>query len=204
MSAITWTRLLTAVGRISARSLQIGAAALGTTAVLIASACGSGTVRPRSEQSSQGPAAVAERLQAEWRSAITAGAIADRSKQFPSPPRRILLHRLGADAHQLGFTIVRVKLLRPRELAPIVVIRAPETQRFTQQMVPRIVQLIDHKRRTRDDRNGWDYEGLFFEVENLKGAPFVVVFNHWRGLHQGGGQWAASERLLPFIHGGRA
>ena len=29
------------------------------------------------------------------------------------------------------------------------------------------------------------------------GRPFLVVFNHWRGPHGGGGQWATERRPLP-------
>ena len=56
-------------------------------------------------------------------------------------------------------------------------------------------------RHTGDDRKGWAYEGFYLEARDRWDTPFLVVFNHWRGRHAGGGQWARSANLRPFAHG---
>ena len=55
---------------------------------------------------------------------------------------------------------------------------------------------------TGDDRTGWAYEGFYLKPSTTRrGRPFLVVFNHWRGNHPGGGQWTSDPTLLPFDHG---
>jgi hypothetical protein len=36
------------------------------------------------------------------------------------------------------------------------------------------------------DTRGWSYEGFFFEAQDESGAPFIAVYNFWRGQHKGG------------------
>ena len=68
---------------------------------------------------------------------------------------------------------------------------------------PAILRLNDPKARTNNDRTGWAYEGLMFEARNTQGVPFLATFNWWRGVfgQVGGGQWATSQSLYPFLHG---
>jgi hypothetical protein len=92
-----------------------------------------------------------------------------------------------------------VDLLRPRQLAPRIVVRTGDYLRVTRAM-PEILRAIDPKARTNDDRTGWRYEGFYFEADDGHGVPFALAFNFWRGSSAGGGQWARSERLYPFAH----
>jgi len=145
-------------------------------------------------------AQVAGRIQRSWRSALRAGAATDPAKRFPSPPRAWLSRRLREAEQRYGFHVVRVVMLRPRRLAPLVVIRASD-RRALARATAAILRRLDPKRLTNDDRTGWAYEGFFFEAQDRRGVPFLLTFNSWRGPHAGGGQWAASEDLFPFAHG---
>jgi hypothetical protein len=72
----------------------------------------------------------------------------------------------------------------------------------TRSNVPSILRTLDPRRNTGDDRTGWAYEGFFFEaLDSADGQPFLIVHNHWRGKHAGGGQWPSSPNLLPAPHG---
>jgi len=95
---------------------------------------------------------------------------------------------------------VRVELLDPRQLAPVVIVRTTHYVELANATAS-ILRHIDPKVRTNDDRTGWRYEGFFFEAQDEHGVPFLGVFNFWRGAGAGGGQWARSEQLFPFNHG---
>jgi hypothetical protein len=108
--------------------------------------------------------------------------------------------RLRRAAARYRFDVVKVAMIRPRQAAPLVVVRTANRLALAR-ATRAILRLLDPKRRTNDDRTGWAYEGFLFRAEDRSGVPFLITFNHWRGPHAGGGQWAASEALLPFEHG---
>jgi hypothetical protein len=130
----------------------------------------------------------------------TAAASGDRAKSFPSPPRHVLLQRLHRSESRFGFSLVRVTMLRPLQLAPVVVIRSDDEQAIAR-ATPQIVAGFDPHRVTKENPSGFAYEGIFFLAETSKGVPYLAVFNHWRAPHVGGGQWAARESLYPYPHG---
>jgi hypothetical protein len=111
-----------------------------------------------------------------------------------------LRRRLATLAKAEDFTIVRVKFLRPRQLAPVVIVRTTHYVRLAR-ATNSILRRIDPKLRSNDDRTGWRYEGFFFEAQDEHGIPFLGAFNFWRGPHAGGGQFARSDQLFPFAHG---
>jgi hypothetical protein len=127
-------------------------------------------------------------------------ATGDTAKAFPSPPRRVLLRRLETARSRFGFEIESVTMLRPLQLAPVVVLRSDRKVQLSR-ATPSIVKLIDPRHVTRQNPSGFAYEGIFLVVETTRGVPYLLVFNHWRAPHVGGGQWAASESLFPYPHG---
>jgi hypothetical protein len=137
---------------------------------------------------------------AEWEREITSRARAHPRETFANLPVPMLRSRLAALARRYDFEVTSVQLLRPRQLAPSIVVR---TRRYVElaRATRLILKQLDPKARTNDDRTGWRYEGFFFEADDEHGVPFLAVFNFWRGPHAGGGQWARSDRLFPFAHG---
>src|SRR5205814_10311160 len=103
-------------------------------------------------------------------------------------------------AKRYDFEVVSLRFLRPRQLAPEVVVR---TRRYAElaHAVPAIAAALNPRLRVQDDRLGWEYEGFFFEAQDEHGVPFLAVFDFMRGPHKGGGQFARSEPLFPFAHG---
>lgn len=142
----------------------------------------------------------AARVLAEWRREIARRAVAAPKFRFPNLSPATVRQRLDRLARTYDFRVVSVQFLRPRQLAPLVVV---QTSRYEQlaRATHAILQQIDPKRRTNDDRTGWRFEGFFFEAQDERGIPFLAADNFWRGESAGGGQWARSEPLYPFPHG---
>ena len=90
-------------------------------------------------------------------------------------------------------------LLRPGQLAPEIAVRTTHYLALARAL-PGILRNLD-PHSAQSDTRGWSYEGFFFEAQDENGAPFLAVYNFWRGQHNGGGQWARSEPLFPFPHG---
>jgi hypothetical protein len=135
-----------------------------------------------------------------WRAELRSAALAAPGDHFKNLPRSTLFDRLRIQAARKNFAVVSVQLLRPRQLAPLVVVEAADKHAFVA-ATPAILKAIDPKRSTGDDRTGWAYEGFLLEAVDSNSVPFLVVFNHWRGPHAGGGQWASDPALFPFAHG---
>jgi hypothetical protein len=135
-----------------------------------------------------------------WRADLRSAALAAPGDHFKNLSRSTLFDRLRIQAVRKNFAVVSVQLLRPRQLAPLVVVEAVDKRAFVA-ATPAILKAIDPKRATGDDRTGWAYEGFLLEAVDSSGVPFLVVFNHWRGPHAGGGQWASDPALFPFAHG---
>jgi hypothetical protein len=146
------------------------------------------------------PAQAAANVVRQWRADLHSSALENPKRNFASPSRSTLLKGLRVEAARNNFKIVRVQFLHPRQVAPLVIVKAAD-KRSLAAATPAILRRIDPKARTGDDRTGWAYEGFLFESLDSDGVPFLVVFNNWRGIHAGGGQWASDPSLFPFAHG---
>jgi hypothetical protein len=135
---------------------------------------------------------------AEWRRDVQARGRRAPKQRFDNLPPSELRRRLAALAKLHDFTIARVEILQPRQLAPVVIVRTTHYLELAH-ATKSILHQIDPKVRTNDDRTGWRYEGFFFEAQDEHGIPFLGAFNFWRGPHAGGGQWARSDPLFPFV-----
>jgi hypothetical protein len=49
------------------------------------------------------------------------------------------------------------------------------------------------------DQSGWTYEGFYFQGNDERGIPFVIVSDLTRGQVEGS-QFARSEELYPYAH----
>lgn len=137
---------------------------------------------------------------AEWERELRERARAAPGRRFDNLDPRLLRRRLASEARRHRFRVVSFRLLRPRQLAPRIVVRTAHYLELAR-ATPGILSRLDVKAPTSDDRTGWRYEGFYFEAQDEHGVPFLVVFNFWRGRHAGGGQWARSDALFPFAHG---
>jgi hypothetical protein len=132
---------------------------------------------------------VGAHLRAKWEAIVRARGRAYPAGRWPNPAPASLRARLRRAAAADDFQIVSVKLLRPRQIAPEIVVRTTRYVAVARAAGPLIIAL---------ERG---YEGFYFEARDERGIPFFVTERFVRGPHPGGGQWARSEPLFPFSHG---
>jgi hypothetical protein len=135
-----------------------------------------------------------------WERDIRKRAQADSRTRFQNLDPALLRQRVSEAASRYDFDVVSLELLRPRQLAPKLIVSTKHYLDLAR-ATPEILRSVDPKAVTSDDRTGWKYEGFYFEARDEHGVPFLAVFNMMRGPGPGGGQWARSERLYPSPHG---
>jgi hypothetical protein len=167
---------------------------------LMAFAASAALASSRDSAGGPSPTARVKAIEKMWRANHRSGALVDPKRHFPSTSRATLTSRLRLAARHFNITVVKVEIFHPRQAAPLVVIQA-KNKRALASSTGAILDLIDPKARTNDDRTGWAYEGFLFEARDRDGVPFLASFNWWRGPHAGGGQWASDPSLYPFPHG---
>lgn len=140
-------------------------------------------------------------LKQEWRQTLAAGADDDPVARFDNLTEDEFLGRLQEAANDYGFRVVEIQWLKPLQAAPLVVVEANDPASLAGD-VPSILRLLDPSAEAGEDWQDWSFEGLFFEARDQSGAPFLAVYNHWRGFDRGVGEWARSESLYPFPHTG--
>jgi hypothetical protein len=135
-----------------------------------------------------------------WLREIAKRAHEDPRTRFPNLAPFLFRQRLAEAARRYRFEVVSARLLRPRQLAPEVVVR---TRHYVElaRAVPALEAALNPRLPARDDRRGWEYEGFYLEARDEHGVPFLAVFDFVRGRGPGGGQWARSDPLFPFAHG---
>jgi hypothetical protein len=181
------------------RRATISVVLIAAAAATAGGCAGHATSRSRSLASSSAQRSAAT-VRADWLREIRTRAQTAPRARFDNPSRAMLLTRLRRLEHRYGFRVVALRVLRPREQAPLVVVETSDKQAMARN-TRSILHVIDPKRPTGDDRTGWRYEGFYFEARDRAGVPFLAVFNYWRGRSAGGGQWASEESLYPFAHG---
>jgi hypothetical protein len=134
-----------------------------------------------------------------WLREITSRARRYPEARFPNPPSAELVRNVREYAQRYDFDIVSVRLLRPRQLAPRIIVRTKHYRELAQ-ATPAILRRLDPRGAAADDSQGWKYEGFYFEARDEHGIPFMSAYNFWRGPSGGGGMWARSEPLFPFDH----
>ena len=137
-------------------------------------------------------------VRAKWQAELAQGVQEKPGLRFANLPRAELIRRVAEAAERYDFDVEHVKFLRPKQLAPMVVVRSTDPYALAKD-VPAIRRSLDPKVETGDDRTGWAWEGFYFEVRDQDAKPGLAIMTFWR--RGGGGQWAADESLFPFPHG---
>jgi hypothetical protein len=126
---------------------------------------------------------------------ISKGAL---NQRFPNPSPNEFRGRVTLVGKSYGFRAMSVRFVRPRELAPIVVVQTGRERKKFIADVAAIVDLLDPRSSSRH-RGAVTFEGFVFEARDAKG-PFVRVYNAYRGEIMGG-QWSAEPGTYPYGHG---
>jgi hypothetical protein len=127
--------------------------------------------------------------------------VSDRTEaleqRFPNPSPAAFRRRVALVGRRYGFTVDRLLLLRPRQLAPLVVVHTRRDRRAFVADVPAIMQLLDPVS-TSSRGSAITFEGFFFAAVDDRG-PFVRVENVHRGETEGG-QWSWDPCHYPYPH----
>jgi hypothetical protein len=137
----------------------------------------------------------ARELHADWLRTIRGRARRRGSERFVRPRSAVLRARLRRAASAYGLRIRSVRLRRPKQLAPDVVLESDDFVRASRALGA-VVDAIDPPPRS----NAKVYEAVFVELVDDRGVPYAIAFDALRG-HVEGGQWARAESLYPFAHG---
>lgn len=120
------------------------------------------------------------------------------NQHFPNLSPAEFRARAAQAGKKFGFRVQSIRFLRPRELAPIVLVSTTRDRKEFIQDVPAIVAVLDPQA-VSGHRMAVTFEGLFFEARDANG-PFVRVDNSYRGEVMGG-QWSAEPGAYPYEHG---
>ncbi|HEY2354628.1 MAG TPA: hypothetical protein VGH79_07015 [Gaiellaceae bacterium] len=131
-----------------------------------------------------------------------AGGVADEldalGQRFANPSPAAFRRRVALVGKRFGFRVVSLRLLRPEQLAPLLVVKTNRDRREFVRDVPTIERLLDPTSSS-GHRTASTFEGFYFAAEDAKG-PFVSTEQVLRGEVEGG-QWPASDNLYPYAHG---
>jgi hypothetical protein len=116
---------------------------------------------------------------------------------FPNPSPAVFRRRVALVGRRYGFTVRQLRLLRPRQLAPLLVVRTGRDRKAFVHDVPAIMKLLDPTSNG-PGRTAITFEGFFFEAEDEHGA-FVRIDNHYRGETEGG-EWSWNRCVYPYPH----
>jgi hypothetical protein len=116
---------------------------------------------------------------------------------FPNPTAHAFRRRVQLVAQRYGFRVASLRLLRPRQFAPLLVILTDRNRKDFVADVPAILALLDPTTSGRG-ATALTFEGFFFEARDAKG-PFVRTENVYRGEVEGG-EWSWSRCAYPFQH----
>jgi hypothetical protein len=118
-------------------------------------------------------------------------------QRFPNPKPRAFRTRVAAVGRRYGFEVASLRLLRPLDDAPLLVVSTHRDRKQFVQDVPAIMRLLNP---TVDvgKKSASTFEGFFFEARDAKG-PFVRVEGVSRGEAMGG-EWSWDRCVYPYAH----
>ena len=118
-------------------------------------------------------------------------------QRFPNPSPASFRRRVELVGRRYGFTAEELRLLRPRQLAPLLVVKTDRDRKAFVHDIPAIMALLDPTS-TGDEQTALTFEGFYLEATDAKG-PFVRIENAHRGETEGG-QWSWNRCVYPYAH----
>jgi hypothetical protein len=118
-------------------------------------------------------------------------------QRFPNPSPAAFRKLVALVGRRYGFRVVSLRLLRPRQLAPLLVVETGRDRKAFVHDVPAIMALLDPTS-SAGQQTAITFEGFLFEARDAKGA-FVRVEDVYRGEVEGG-QWSWNRCDYPYPH----
>ncbi len=133
-----------------------------------------------------------------WASGNGGGGFAESfralDERFPNPSPAAFRKRVALVGKRYGFTVASLRLLRPRQIAPLLIVRTDRPRKAFVRDIPQIMELLN-PHSFAGHRNAETFEGFFIAAEDAKG-PFTFSASVVRNDQSGSG-WAASRCLWP-------
>src|SRR5262249_55543865 len=96
-------------------------------------------------------------------------------ERFPNPPPAAFRERVALVGKPFGFTVVSLRLLRPRQIAPLLIVRTDRPRKAFVKDVGKIMELLNPTNSYKH-QVALTFEGFFFAAEDAKG-PFTFSAN---------------------------
>jgi hypothetical protein len=133
----------------------------------------------------------------QWLRDLRAAARANPEQRFRSPSAAVFMRRLAREAAAHDFTVVSVRMLHARQLAPLIVVRTSDGVALAHGM-PSVLLALDSDWSPRSD-----YEGMYFAAVDEKGVPLFLASNvigdRWPHEFEGS-EWGRTDALYPLPH----
>jgi hypothetical protein len=133
-----------------------------------------------------------------WASGNGGGGFAESyralDERFPNPSAAAFRKRVALVGKRYGFTVASVRLLRPRQMAPLLIVTTERPRKAFVRDIPQIMELLN-PHSFAGHRNAMTFEGFFIAAEDAKG-PFTFSSYVIRNDESSSG-WAASRCLWP-------
>ncbi|HEY4347051.1 MAG TPA: hypothetical protein VGM80_05630 [Gaiellaceae bacterium] len=123
------------------------------------------------------------------------GSISPLGQRFANPTPAEFRARVDAVGRRYGFEVSSLRLLRPLQIAPVLIVRTDRPRKAFTADVAAIMGQLESGSTGSGDATA--FEGFYFEAVDQRG-PFVAVFNEHRGTSMGG-QWAANPCDFPYL-----
>ena len=119
------------------------------------------------------------------------------AQRFPNPSPAVFRRRVALIGRRYGFRVESIRLLRPLNLAPLVIVSTDRKRTAFAKDVAAIMRLLDPISRGRRT-SAVTFEGFMFEARDRNG-PFIRLDNAYRGETMGG-EWAWDRCWYPYAH----
>jgi hypothetical protein len=119
-------------------------------------------------------------------------------QRFPNPTPVAFRTQLDRVARRYGFRVVSLRMLRPRQLAPLLVVQTRRDRTAFVHDLQAIVKLLNPTAPGKET-SAATFEGFALVAEDARGRPFGAVEQVLRGEVQGG-QWSANPCEYPYVH----
>jgi hypothetical protein len=116
-------------------------------------------------------------------------------QRFPNPSPAAFRKRVALVGRRYGFRVVSLRLLRPEQIAPLLVVSTSRNRKAFAHDVPAIMGLLNPTSHTRK-QTAMTFEGFLLAAEDAKG-PFLETQYVDRGESEGG-EWATGNCLYPY------
>jgi hypothetical protein len=119
------------------------------------------------------------------------------AQRFPNPSAAAFRRRVALIGRRYGFRVDSLRLLRPLNLAPLVVVSTDRKRAAFAKDVAAIMRLLDpiaSGHRT----SAVTFEAFMIEARDQNG-PFIRLENAYRGETMGG-EWAWNRCWYPYAH----